>query len=571
VKLILRQYLASLRERDELDAIVPDLLSQLGLNVFSRPRRGTRQDGVDVAAVGRLDGGPERVYLFSIKPGNLTRSEWDGQSAQALRPSLNEILDSFLPNRLPVEHRGLPVAVVICLGGDVHEQVRPQLTGFARGVQERHPNVSIEEWNGDELAARIQSCFLRDELLPNHARPRLRKALALIDEPEESFHHFAVLLASLAAAGKSSQRNTVMALRQISLCLWTLFAWARDAANLESAYRSSELSLLLGWKLITASSDSEGTIGDAEESAFESILMAYQRVCHEFLDLNVLPHVGVRDGLSVAVNASCGVDVNLKLFDLLGRVALEGIWSQWQSARPDADRAAVETASKRAKAMSGAVISMIAANPTLLSPLKDDDTIEVALAGLLLLQDESKHDQLRLWLRSMISRAMFAYRSHGPYPCILRSYDDLLGHPVRSDDYRASVTSGSVLYPTISLVAAILGDDELYSAVSRFKVDDLAHCNFQLWFPDQESESAIYDNRGLHGSVLSDAPVERPPKEFVHCVASECNRSLHFNKLSAVHFECWPLVLLACRHHRLPLPPQVFPLTGVVAASPDIE
>ena len=68
MKLIIRQYLASLKERGELDAILPDLLSELGLNVYSRPSRGTRQDGVDVAAVGKLEGDDtDKVYLFSIK------------------------------------------------------------------------------------------------------------------------------------------------------------------------------------------------------------------------------------------------------------------------------------------------------------------------------------------------------------------------------------------------------------------------------------------------------------------------------------------------------------------------
>jgi len=82
MNLIIREYLASLRERDELDAVLPDLLSQLGLNVFSRPGRGTRQDGVDVGAVGRLNGGTEKVYLFSVKPGDLTRRDWDGDAVQ---------------------------------------------------------------------------------------------------------------------------------------------------------------------------------------------------------------------------------------------------------------------------------------------------------------------------------------------------------------------------------------------------------------------------------------------------------------------------------------------------------
>lgn len=34
MKLILKQYLASLKERAELDAILPDLLSSMGMNVL---------------------------------------------------------------------------------------------------------------------------------------------------------------------------------------------------------------------------------------------------------------------------------------------------------------------------------------------------------------------------------------------------------------------------------------------------------------------------------------------------------------------------------------------------------
>ena len=42
MKLIIREYLAGLRERDELDALLPDLLSQMGLDVFSKPAVGGR-------------------------------------------------------------------------------------------------------------------------------------------------------------------------------------------------------------------------------------------------------------------------------------------------------------------------------------------------------------------------------------------------------------------------------------------------------------------------------------------------------------------------------------------------
>ena len=80
MKPIIREYLASLKERGELDAILPDLLSELGYTVFSRPSRGTRQFGVDVAAIGPH--GDDRVYLFSIKRGDLTRAQWNDGSAK---------------------------------------------------------------------------------------------------------------------------------------------------------------------------------------------------------------------------------------------------------------------------------------------------------------------------------------------------------------------------------------------------------------------------------------------------------------------------------------------------------
>ncbi|MEI8704845.1 hypothetical protein [Pseudoalteromonas sp. B62] len=60
MKLIIREYLANLKERKELDALLPDLLSQMGLDVFSKPDVGGRQYGVDVAAFGSIDGKEKR-------------------------------------------------------------------------------------------------------------------------------------------------------------------------------------------------------------------------------------------------------------------------------------------------------------------------------------------------------------------------------------------------------------------------------------------------------------------------------------------------------------------------------
>ena len=135
MKLVIREYLASLKERDELDAVLPDLLTELGFTVYSRPARGTRQYGVDVAAVGPGQDGILRVHLFSVKSGDLDRNEWNTASPQSLRPSLDEILDHYIATRIPPEYANLPIAICLTFGGAIDEQVRDFVQAQPGGEQ----------------------------------------------------------------------------------------------------------------------------------------------------------------------------------------------------------------------------------------------------------------------------------------------------------------------------------------------------------------------------------------------------------------------------------------------------
>lgn len=554
MKLIIREYLASLRERGELDAILPDLLSQLGMNVFSRPGRGTRQDGVDVAAVGKLDGKAQKVYLFAIKPGDLTRKDWAGGSVQDLRPSLIEILDAYIPNRLPAEHQGKDIVICICVGGDIQEQVRLTLEGFIKQTQK--PGITFEQWNGDKLASLIQSSFLREDLLPRNARSQLRKSLAMLDEPDTSYEHFAALIRSLSVVEHLKHTQRVTAIRQMSICLWILFAWGREAGNMESAYRSSELVLLHAWKIVSFYAGKKNKSALAVISAFRSILSAYQQVCSQYLAKCVLPHVRKRDGLSSAVRGSCSLDTNLKLFDVLGRLAVDGIWAYWFAERcaeeqDDAQNQFLTLYKEHATSIK----ALMSNNPTLFLPVKDDQAIEICIAVFLLALDPNNHNDIKTWLTEIVDRATFAYRTHGLYPTNLDAYNELLDHPKKGDDeYRENVTRGSILYPMIALWAALLGFDDLYTEVAAFKEKHLQHCNFQFWYPDENTEAIFYTNSDAHGATLSNVCVDQPKEELLRQAFNECDHSPHFRNLSAVRLGFWPLIVVACRHYRLPLP-----------------
>jgi hypothetical protein len=237
MKLLLADYVSSLKERGELDAILPDLLSELGFHVISRPAIGAVQRGVDIAAVGKDEDGERKLFLFSVKAGDLTRVEWD-TGVQALRPSLNEILDDYVPNRIPPNYKKLKIVICIVVGGIIQQTVQPLVTAFTN--KETTEGISFHEWNGDRIAERLLAGPLREKLLPKPLQSSFQKAVAMVDEPDVSYDHFARLLFALRAQ-VSKDRNRVLVARQIYICLWVLFVWAREIDNLDAPYRASEL------------------------------------------------------------------------------------------------------------------------------------------------------------------------------------------------------------------------------------------------------------------------------------------------------------------------------------------
>jgi hypothetical protein len=558
MKPIIREYLASLRERGELDAILPDLLSERGFTVFSRPSRGTRQFGVDVAAVGPPE--DDRVYLFSVKRGDLTRSEWNGESNQALRPSLDEIFDAYIPNHLPPEHSGKRIVVCPCFGGEVTEAAHEAFYGYMKSRTTETVEFSV--WNGDRLAGYLEEGLLREGLLSPEMRSSLRKAIAMSDEPDASFWHFARLVDAVAVtADGAPDTNRITAARQISISLWMLFVWAREQGNLESSYLSSEYVLLRLWHLAkdlfpkgTGASEDMGLI-------LSELVDLHLEVWDEFIGRKVLPHAERFHALSAAVRTASPLDVNLKLFDLMGRIALHGLWLVWINSPSDDLPRPIRAANRdsRIDNLAAKLCALIAANPALLTPIADEQIIDLSLGFLFLAVHGGHLRDLQVWISELVKRANFSYRGHGRFPCALRGYAELAEHPrTDRDNYLQEVTPGSVLLPTLAYWAAALGDVKALDTLARLKGEILSHCTVQFWLPDEASEAGLWRGQDGHGAAFLDIPIVSEGQAILDYVRRECGPTTPFTELSAVKQGFWPLVLVACRHYRLPVPPQFF-------------
>jgi hypothetical protein len=553
MKLLFRSYLASLREREELDAILPDLLSELGYIVYSRPQRGTAQAGVDIAAVGKDDDGERKLFLFSVKQGDLTRQTWDG-APQALRSSLNEILDIYIPSKVPKRYQALKIVICLVFGGDMQEQVRGAVKGYID--KNSSEKISFDEWNGDKLASLLLQGILREEIMPKELRSHFQKAVALVDEPDIAYQHFGRLVYELSK-GANDGKGRVRTARQLYIALWVLFVWARDIENTEAPYRASELVLLNIWNLLRPYIGKKSSVaGKAITAVLAYTIQLHITIATELLELKILPHVGRQDAISMAIQTRTSVDVNLKLFDILGRIAVTGIWIHWLIER-DTDAARRSAAQDQVAPLATLGYQLINNNRALFLPLQDQQAIEIALFLVLVGTLKGSWNDARAWLDEMAGRLVFSVRTHGRYPCVFTEYRDLVGHPrERTDDYRKEATSGSILVPLLAAFLSAFGNHEALGQLAELKAKELAHCTLQQWMPDKSSEDSIYIGGTGHGVALCDLPLSATGNELLKTVRDACNQSKDFGDLSAIATDYWPMILTACRHYRFPVPPQ---------------
>ncbi len=548
---IVREFFRGLRERDELDAIVPELLTATGYEVISRPQIGPRQYGVDVAAVGKDADGTRKLFLFVIKQGDLTRTDWN-VGAQAVRPSLDELRDAYLDTLAP-EHQQLPVVVCITVGGVVLQNVKPLVDGFMR--RERTQRIDYRVWTGDTLTGMLVDGALREEVFPAERRKYLRRAAALVEEPESSFQQFSRLVRDVEADAKLTPVERV---RSLYLALWILLVWGREAGNLESPYRAAEYVMLRGWEQLWPLVEKDkGRKLEASHCLFEATDL-YLRIWDELYSDKILKHVGARHALSYAVGSRDALDINLALFETLGRLAVGGLFRAWLETSAGKTLGLVTDPSAKLVEAAQGIAAMIEANRGLYTPVHEDQAIDIILAIMLLAIVPETQEAAAHYVSQVARSTMISFRWGEFYPVIEHDYASLIRATDRdNEEVPKELTAASILYPHVAMFALAFGNSELVAELGEFQTEDLPHCNFQIWVPNARSEAKLWSGR-RNGSALGGLKIGKDGKELFEAVQKEAGATDHYSEISAIRLDQLPFFLLACRFFRYPPPPQTW-------------
>lgn len=558
MKIILKEYLASLKERGDLDkSVLPNLLSAIGLRVLNTPMIGTRQNGVDIAAVGKIQGEDEQryLYLFCIKAGNVSRSDWS-TGIQAVRPELDEIRDVYLRSNIAREHINLPIKICLCFGGELEETALMNWAGYTD--QNTTDKISYEEWNGDRLAELMMRCLLARELLDDEPRRNFQKAVAMVNEPNACYEYVRAFLDGLLIEEYSSEKEQLLRLRQSYICLHAVIAWAVEACNLESTYKVSELGMLFCWNSIRKNQLKEkpNKHDKALMFIFDQFLKLYLTTSGKYFEKTAYAHCDNQHALSIAVQSRESIDVNLAMFELLGRLAIRGIWIITLYKRlPDAGSEFLSYLLDESNRTLDTIVSVINSNPTLMSPIRDDHMIEIALVMYLAQQTKSE-DRFFPWLQAIANRTTLALITGSQYPTCFNDYADLLSHPVSSEQsYRDEACAGSILYPFIYFwIQHVYECHEIVEFTKRLE-EKIPNCTHQAWFPDEDTDDLIWRGETYHGICLTDISFHKGHDALAETFNKAMEVCTEVRDISAIKIGLTPMFLAACRHYRLPIPP----------------
>lgn len=563
--LVIAEYLRTLKERNELDRLLPDLLVEMGYVPIARPQTGNRQFGVDIATRGiNPDTGQAELLLLVIKQKDIGRTEWE-RSDQAIRPSLNEIFDVYLKSHVEAEDIGKPVRIAVVTNGELKQTIQASWSGFVNDHKDR---ALIEFWGLDTLSTLIERHLLDEHVFHDEDRRNLRRALALaadIEYDQRDLHRLMLRTLGLNSEGvpdgaSMSKKDLLKALRVVNFAAHAFASWALGDGDGRQGLRAIERALLWSWHRVRAF---EGWDSDNDMTqALGSVWQGYLTVGRHYFE-KLQAHCYVEDGL--LGYASDSAELSLVAFEQIGMLASIGLTHVLSVAGDDEYLVAQR---ENADTVADALASLISSNSICNSPCFDRHSQDIVL-GMLLLVLTGRADIAKRWLQTLIRNIDYAFKAKRYVPIDSDSIDDLADiggwHSGQTAD---KLMKTSWMIAVLAGWCAVLGPGESYRALRQGLVQDYPETCAQLWHPDKQIHEHLYFHAAHFSSGASEAPI-RLPEDMAQWLAhmrviveseqvKECIQTMGCKVgLPAID-------LIACRHFGTPVAPAFWYRLGII-------
>ena len=492
MRFLLSEYINLLKEDKELDALLTDLLVGMKFTTISKPMKG-RQFGVDISAVGiDPEDGIKKVFLFAVKQGNLTRTTWDGD-VNAIRSTLNQIKDTFIPTSLTNRLKKLPKKIIVCTNGVINQNVLVDWTQYID--QNTTDAVEYDFWGTGEITAMLDDYLVSEKLFPQEYQSLLRKSLAFLDLPDYDLSHFYTLIQKILDKQPKQKRQILKKLRLVRLCLNIIYKWSQDNNNLKPSIYASERCLLLVWHFMQEGNHLEKNYVRQE---FYKIHLLKRAIGVNYFN-KVVEHYKVEH--SIYKYSRNSLEYSLNVWEEIGIIATIGLTEiqEFRIYYNEGQKKQADVYYKSAVSISNALGLFIQNNPPLKYPEYDVHSVEIALA-LNLLNFTRNFNPAKKWISEMTLGFNNRYKINKLFPLFRKNYDKLVD--IHNGDEDCEIQS-SMIVPILAEYALIFDEEELYQFVRKITTELFTELNLQIWFPLEEMEDKICIQDYSHGEGTS--------------------------------------------------------------------
>lgn len=468
MRLIIKDYLLQLKEKDELDLLLCDLLLQMGYITDNRPETGNRQFGVDIRAHNK-----GTLVLCTVKQGDLNRKNWDSDP-NSVRPSLNEIKDCYL-GFLTDKDREKNLRVIVATNGMMDEAVSPNWDGFVKqNTSWQGMNVSLEFWNIDTITDLVQKHLFDERIFAPGAQSLLRRALYYIGEGDYPSKYYEQIIDEFLQklTTNDSAKERKKKLSAVLLASQMVAHYAAEAHMYKIAVMVSEYLVIRYWNYLL-------TNNLFEKATYVEWLLKYLVVYEKWNRSYYAAVKFVCEGKD-RIPPYNAVEQRVKIYEILGHLSA---FAYYLSFKND------ESSKTLCNEILFNIVALVNNYSQSYYPPYD---VNISVLSMLfrLLDRLGKRKELEILIHNYCTRLALLFQLHKKYPTPLDSFKDAVDiyMGTSEEEYETSAFWGVMLE-----WIALMNSEGVYTELQTFLTNDLKDVTKCAWFLRANDEPYLYN------------------------------------------------------------------------------
>lgn len=301
-QLVVKDYLESLTEKDELNRIFPLLLESMGFEILSKPTEylGLQEYGKDIVAVGIDEDKVKKRFYFELKGGadrNITTRNFYGKDG--IQESITEATYTPFVSAYP-KFQELPLKVVIVHNGVIEGGLQKTFENFLVKISKPVDNTVFERWDIARLTAMFSENLFGAYLLTDSSTTKLfNRVLVNLDTSDGVSRDFIKLIDSLFEKiewkGYKTKipRKWQLLFESLKLISFIIYTESKEYNNLDIAKRYLTHLVLRYWYWVL-----KNNLENDKKvlKHFNQVMLFFYEVLQQYFD-RTLSVVQTKDGL----------------------------------------------------------------------------------------------------------------------------------------------------------------------------------------------------------------------------------------------------------------------------------